>query len=421
MLRKAVVIVGGGVAGLTCARNLEQQNIDYLLLEGSDRVGGRLKTDFYNGFLLDRGFHTYLTAYPEARKELDYSQLDLRHFWQGVVIWTGQKFLKFTDPFNDMPVPEEAATGHLEAISDRIRIDKLRKVLNSKSIEEIRDHEIDTDTLNGLRAWGFSDLMIDRFFRPFLGTLFMEDELSTSYKKFEFLFKMFCGGKMAIPAAGIEAIPRQILSHLPGDRVTVNAEVTGISEDNVVTLNDGRRIQAEQVILATNLPQAYRLLGYSMNPPHHQVTCAYLTLDKAPFESPVLILNGSGKGRINNICFPNHVASSYAPEGKNLVSVSILGIHNQSGTNMFSEIREELRGWFGDRVSKWRPLKIYRINYALPEQQRIRPIPDSLNALRRKNIYLCGDYCEMACINGAIESGRKIADEVVYQRALRPV
>ena len=334
MLRKSVVIVGGGIAGLTCARNLEQQNIDYLLVEGSDRVGGRLKTDFYNGFLLDRGFHTYLTAYPEARKELDYSQLDLHDFWQGVVIWTGQKFLKFTDPFNDMTVSEEAATGHLEAISDRIRIDKLRKVLMSKSVGEIRHHEIDTDTLNGLRAWGFSDLMIDRFFRPFLSTMFMENELSTSYKKFEFLFKMVCSGKMVLPGAGIEAIPRQLLNHLGEDRVTVNTEVVSVSENNEIALSDGRRIQAEQVVLATNLPQAYRLLGYSMNPPHHQVTCAYLTLDKAPFESPVLILNGSGKGKINSICFPNHVAGNYAPPGKSLVSVSILGIQNQSGTNL---------------------------------------------------------------------------------------
>lgn len=413
MTYKPVVIIGGGLAGLNCALTLHRKQVDFLLLEAGDQTGGRLRTDNVDGFLLDRGFHWFLPAYPEARRVLNYDRLKLRRFWPGVIIWTGQKFLKFSDPFSEISQKGETISSQMDAISDRLRMEKLRKALNNKTDEEIRGSGVDISTLKGLKAWGFSDNMIDRFFRPFLVTVFLENQLNTSYKKFEFIFKMFSQGMAAFPTYGIEAIPRQLSEQLPSGQIYLNSEVASIKGNNLLTLQDGSEIEAGQIVLATNLPQAYRLLGYSLNPRHHQVTCLYFRTASTPFQSPVMLLNGSGSGAINHVCFPNHVSSAYAPEGESLVSVTVPGIPNLSNNDLAVEVLRELKGWFGSESDRWELLKVYRINYALPAQTSMSGIPDSLNALRGQNIQLCGDYAEFACIDGALASGRQAGEALI--------
>src|SRR5690625_7160177 len=83
MSRRDAIIIGAGVAGLTCASHLYRAGYDVLLIEASDDVGGRARTDVVNGFLLDRGLHTLLTTYPETRSELDYHALRVGHVMDG--------------------------------------------------------------------------------------------------------------------------------------------------------------------------------------------------------------------------------------------------------------------------------------------------------------------------------------------------
>jgi phytoene dehydrogenase-like protein len=78
-----VIIIGAGVAGLTCAIYLKQKSIPFVLLESSDEVGGRVRTDRVDGFLLDRGFQIFLTSYPEAKRVLNYEALQLKAFRSG--------------------------------------------------------------------------------------------------------------------------------------------------------------------------------------------------------------------------------------------------------------------------------------------------------------------------------------------------
>jgi phytoene dehydrogenase-like protein len=93
-----VVIVGGGVSGLSCARHLHAEGVRFTLLEAADRVGGRIRTDEAEGYRLDRGFQVLQTAYPEARRILDYARLDLCRFAPGAKVRIRGRFHTVADP-----------------------------------------------------------------------------------------------------------------------------------------------------------------------------------------------------------------------------------------------------------------------------------------------------------------------------------
>jgi phytoene dehydrogenase-like protein len=66
-----IVVIGAGLAGLSCAVALHEAGIPVIVLEASDGVGGRVRTDHVDGFVLDRGFQVVLTAYPELQRQFD--------------------------------------------------------------------------------------------------------------------------------------------------------------------------------------------------------------------------------------------------------------------------------------------------------------------------------------------------------------
>jgi len=57
-----VVVVGGGVAGLSCALRLQQAGLDIALLEASDRPGGNVATRRIDGFQVEQGPHTLMAS-----------------------------------------------------------------------------------------------------------------------------------------------------------------------------------------------------------------------------------------------------------------------------------------------------------------------------------------------------------------------
>ena len=268
------VIIGAGLAGRTCARHLQNRGVECTILEASDAVGGRVRTDTVDGFRLDRGFQVLLTAYPETRRELDYGALDLKPFFDGAVVRCNGAFHRIADPFRHPFDAPRMLFSPVGTLGDKLRVARARQALTGASVSEIMARP-EVTTLKALRdRWGFSEVMIDRFFRPFFGGIFFDRELQASSRMFEFIFKMFSEGQAVLPKEGMQAIPEQIASHLEPETVRFKTEVDRIDEDRVV-LSSGESLTPESIVVATEAPEANRLVGDVTPVDARSTVCVY--------------------------------------------------------------------------------------------------------------------------------------------------
>lgn len=410
-----VVIVGGGIAGLCCALRLKRAGVDYLLLEASGQLGGRVRTDFHEGFTLNRGFQVMLEAYPEAQAVLDYAPLQFQQFRRGAMVRYDGDFYTIGDPWHD-PV---GALGGLFApvgtLADKLRIGDIRARAQSGTLDELLQRE-EMTTLAYLREQGFSEEIIEHFFKPWLGGIFFEHELTTSSRMFEFVFRMFSLDGASLPNGGMQAIPDQLAAKLDKKQIRMNAEVTELTGTGV-KLADGEEISADAVVVAAEAAVAQKLLPQLNCPPMLGVTTIYFSADEAPIEEPLLVLDGERRGPVNDMCVISNVVPGYAPKGKHLISVSVPGIPAEGDKELAALAQKQLNDWFGSAAEAWKHLRTYRITNGLPAQSA-----PALKQPRRpvrvdKGIYVCGDHRDYASINGAMESGRRAAEAVIADLA----
>jgi len=414
-----VLIVGAGLSGLTCALRLHQAGIPVHVIEASDGVGGRVRTDQVDGFLLDRGFQVYLSAYPQAGELLDLEALELQAFEPGAIVYDGKGLKRVMDVFRRPRYLIGSALSSIGSLADKMRVALLRFQTLGSSEEEIRDHK-DQSTESFLREFGFSEKMINGFFRCFYGGIFLETELRTSSRMFEFTFKMFSQGSATLPARGMGSIPLQLARRLPAETIRINSPATSVTCSSV-TLANGSVLQGSHVVLATQASQTSEFIpSFSSHAPQwRSVTNVYYAADMSPLKEAIIALNGSSKGLVNNVCVPSDVSPLYAPEGKSLISVSLLGLHRDE--HIPTEVKKELAAWFGEQVDGWQHLRTDIIKHALPEQapeenQQNDTEADTGNHteapkgfLKIDDIMICGDHTTSASIEGAIISGNQTA------------
>jgi phytoene dehydrogenase-like protein len=403
-----VLIVGAGMAGLACALQLHRAGRAVRVFEASDGVGGRVRTDVHDGFLLDRGFQVFLDTYPQTRKLLDLEALDLKAFEPGALIYRGGRLHRLMDVFRRPASAWSSLTAPVGSLSDKLRVGWLRMKLLNSSFEAIAARE-DRTTESYLREFGFSETIIDRFFRAFYGGIFLERELRTSSRMFEFTFKLFGRGSATVPANGMGEIPKQLASRLPHGTIQLNQAVKTVGIDSI-TLESGERIQGCATVVATDGSAAHSLLPSLQRPQSEwrSVTNLYFAADRSPIREAILCLNGSGKGLVNNVCVLSDAASSYAPEGQSLLSISVLGLPDDH--QLVDQVRTELTAWFGPEAASWRHLRTDRIRRALPQQPPNANAPLSTN---EAGVWLCGDYLSSASIEGAVLSGQHTAAAIL--------
>jgi phytoene dehydrogenase-like protein len=400
-----VLIIGAGVAGLTCAKYLHDRGITPLVLEAADGVGGRVRTDRLDGFRLDRGFQILLTAYPEAQRLLDYDRLGLRAFESGALIRRPDGFTALPDPFKNPAALLPALTAPVGSLGDKLRTFRLTLDTDDADDAETFRHSA-TDTLSYLRDYGFSEKMIDLFYRPFFGGVFLENSLSTSSNFFRFVFKTFFAGEATLPGEGIGAIADQLQALLPPGTVQTGTPVARVQGTTVV-LRNGQSLRADSVVLATDARAADELLGVAEPRAFNRTTCTYFAAGRSPLDRKMIVINPDRSSAIHNLCVPSDVAPDYAANGQALVSVSTQGLETVDETALTTRIKKELTGWFGPEVATWRHLRTYHLPEALPH---FGPHAGFRSLKLGERLYQCGDQTAYPSLNAAMQTGREVAE-----------
>ena len=410
-----VLIVGAGLAGLTCARHLHRAGLTPRILDAEDDIGGRVRTDAADGFLFDRGFQVLLTAYPETRAQLDYDALDLGSYYDGALIRFDGRFHRLADPFRHPLDTPGTILSPIGTFTDKLRVAGVRGAVTGGRLSSLFEREECTTEAALRERYRFSDKMIDRFFRPFFGGIFFDRDLQASSRMFEFVFRMFSKGRAALPREGIGALPRQIAADLPPESIRLQAEVKAVTPTHV-TLSSGETLAAEAVVVATDAPAAHRLLGQIEPTAYRSTTCLYYAADASPLEDPILVLNGDGTGPINNLSVLSDVSPGYAPPGQALISVVVLGLPDTPDEALEARVRRQLADWYGPDVGTWRHLRTVRVRYALPEQAPPYLSPPEKPVTFEPGLYVCGDHRETASLHGAMRSGRRAAEALLADR-----
>jgi phytoene dehydrogenase-like protein len=406
-----VIIIGAGLSGLSCALALRERGLEPLVVEASDGVGGRIRTDHREGFLLDRGFQVLQTWYPEARRAFDYAALDLRPFYPGALVRMRGEIHRVSDVWRRPARVLEMLGSPVGTLADKVRLLDLRRRCLSGDLQELYARA-ETDALTRLRTLGFSDRMLEHFFKPFFSGVFFEPELAVSSRAFEFVFRAFALGDTALPARGMGGLPAQLAGRLPPESIRLGARVERVL-DRTLVLETGESLRARAIVLATDGAETARLLRQTdaVARDARGTTCVYFVADVPPFGGPDLLLNGEGRGRINSLLCPTNLSPHYGPAGKSLITVNVQGAdHNPDALE--TELRHELREWFGEVVGTWQRLAVYRLPRALPVQRPPVVYPGSVRLRHPNGIWTCGEYQSAPSIQWALHSGRRAGEEL---------
>jgi phytoene dehydrogenase-like protein len=374
-------------------------------------VGGRVKTDVVKGYILNHGFQVLQTAYPEAQRFLDYAALDLKAFAPGAVFRIGGRFHTVADPLRAPRYVIQTLAAPIGTWGDRLRMARLNRRITRVGPEEILRGP-DSPTPDFLRGEGFSELMIERFFMPFFSGVCLDPQIKASSRVFQYIFRMFAMGDVSIPARGMEEISKQIAAGIEPDRLRTGVRVRAVKQ-GTVTLESGEELSCRKAVLAVEAPEVERLLGFPARSGSRGEHCLYFSAEEPPLREPLLVVNAEGKGPINNLCVPSLVASTYAPAGRSLISVTVIGEHLVSKSNLEEAVRDQLSEWYGKVANRWDLLRIYSIRHALPDQPAPAPDPTVAVGELRPGIFVCGEYGSLPSIQWALMSGRLAAEAVL--------
>ncbi len=400
-------IIGAGVSGLIAAKVLENNGYSPTIIEASASVGGRVKSDTVQGYQLDHGFQVLLTSYPAAKKYLDFKPLALQELVPGATIFKNGKSQTIGDPLRNLSLVFPTLFASIGNFSDKLKILKLNRHLKKKSISAIFKTP-ETTTLAYLQKLGFSEAMLQDFFKPFFSGIFLEPNLDTSSRMFEFVYKMFGGGLAVIPKSGMQAISNQLKKGLKNTKIHFETPVKSVKNE-IITLQDGSEIESHFTIIAT---EASDLVANLKNQATAWKSCdtLYFETSKRTLQKPIIGLIADKNALINNLFYHSSVAMEMKGD-KELLSVTVVKDHDLTAEKLIEKVAKELHVFCGIVHPKF--IQHFQIKKALPKLSNLQYELSSTETKLTSSIFLAGDQLLNGSLNAAMIAGERAAMGVI--------
>lgn len=403
------IVIGAGLAGLRAARELEAAGRHVLVLEAADAVGGRIRTERIDGFLVDRGFQVLNPAYPAVARDVDVAALGLQRFGVGAIVRSGSRVARIAHPLRHPALlPATLASGLLEPRELLALARWLGPTLLDAGAASRSPH--DEPLRASLDAAGATGPLRKQVLDTFLAGVLADSSGSTSANYARLLLRVFALGAPGLPREGMQALPEQLARALRSPvRLGTAARALREEADGVVVDTDAGALRARTAVVAVS-PEALPALTPLPAPPAHGLTTWWFRATGRPRTGPFLVLDASRRrggpaGPVWNTAAISEAAPSYAPEGEVLVQATTL-LGRTDGLAGEAEVRRDLARLYGTSTHRWEVLAHHVIPRATPAQA---PGPVRRAAIRvGERVLVAGDHAETASIQGALVSGARI-------------
>lgn len=406
-----VIIVGAGLSGLSAAYQLQQKGYKVAIYEANGKVGGRCKSDYIDGYILDKGLHFFQKGYSESKNTFDYKSLRMEPIYPGAMIHYNNNFHLVTNPLRNIGDVFSMAFLPFMNFRDKIKLASMLTFLMTSSDDQLKKfHSITTKEY--LLSRGFSDKLIDTLFRPLCHAIYFDSTLNTSAYLFTSMMKNFAFEESALPAHGIGSIAVQLGEKLENNTVHFHSKVKKISK-NSIELASGEVIEAKKVIVSIPPQEVEKIFPERTTEVEYSpYTCLYFSTKTPPVKSAIILLNGKEEGIVSHVFVPTTIQPSYAPPGNHLVCVTLKSFEDKEEDELIDDILKELIDWFGVKVNDWMHIKTYHIENALPTVHSNHEINYTEVV---DGIHFCGDGLSYGSVNNALISGKTTAEAVTLE------
>ena len=411
------VVVGAGLAGIAATWALEQHGYECVLLESSDQIGGRMKTVTLGEHNVDEGFHVLHTAYPTLERWLDIDRLELKPM----------------DPATSLITP---SSGRLQTLGDPLRAPLLMLpslftagLWNSlrmlrwrlKSKKKDLEYAMDQPTQSidkGFESMRFSPTFRDSFLHPLFTGITLDNERRERTSFASFTWASMSHGSMTMPRDGIQAVPKQLASHLKENTIRYNTNVSSVSSSGVI-LDNGETMDADLVVVAVPQHIANTWLDNPTQIVRKQTATFVFEAEQSPLDKPRLLLNREYEQDGQNILHV-HVPTLLHPSSKHLVVATVVGEiaseHRKKAVQ--KAIHEELTQWFGQDTSSWKLVGTTHVDYALPSGSVTAKGRERLG-LVHDGVYYIGDHTIHPSVHGTLRSVERLLERLEIPSPLR--